>query len=218
MDETAVTPRAPRSGAIGPRRGRKAGSSMSSLRAAGRTVLYLALAAAIASCVAMVFKSNWDGALRFAVVSGLLIGTRFANVPTPFAAAFSALLLFATWAGVAHWYRQISLLDGIVHFFAPGSLAAVGYYVLVQAALLPDPRHPSGVRSWAPVLWVTLVGSSAAVVWEYYEWVVEQLAPVRVRAGYTDTVVDLFAGMLGSFVAGMLVLAWARHRARVARG
>lgn len=187
---------------------------MSGLRAAGRAVLYLALAAAIASCVAMVPETNWDGALRFAIVSGLIAGARFARVPTPFAAAFSVLLLFATWAGVAHWYRQVSLLDGVVHFFTPGSLAAVGYYVLVQAALLPDPRRPSGVRAWAPVLWVALVGSSAAVVWEYYEWVVEQLAPVSVRVGYTDTVVDLFAGMLGSFAAGMLVLAWARHRAR----
>ena len=191
---------------------------MKGLRAAGRAVLYLALAAAIASCVAMALRSNWDAALRFAVVTGLIIGTRFAHVPTPFAAAFCALVLFATWAGVAHWYRQISLLDAIVHFLTPGSLAAVGYYVLVQVALLPHPRHPSGVRSWAPVLWVTLVGSSAAVVWEYYEWVVEQLAPVRVRVGYTDTVVDLFAGMLGSLVAGTLVLAWARHRARAARG
>jgi hypothetical protein len=48
-----------------------------------------------------------------------------------------------------------------------------------------------------------------------YEWVVEQVSPRGMHVGCTDTVVGLFAGLLGSFVAGLLVLWWAgRHEAR----
>ena len=185
---------------------------MSGLRAAGRVVLLAAVAAAIASSVAMVVEGNWDGAVRFAVVGGLIVAARWSNVPTPFAAAFSVFLLIATWAAVEHWYRQVTLLDAVVHFLTPGSLAAVAYHVLAGARLLPGAVDAGRLRSPAPVLWVTLVGTTAAVVWEFYEWVVEQLMPAGMIVGYTDTVVDLFAGMLGSMVAGVLVLTWARHR------
>ncbi len=93
-----------------------------------------------------------------------------------------------------------------------GSLAAVAYFVLVQARLLPAARGTSlHLRSWAPVVWVVVVGASVAVVWEFYEWVIEQVNPAGMSVGYTDTVVDLFAGMLGSLTAGGLVLWWARR-------
>lgn len=183
------------------------------MRVAGRAVVYGALAAAISSFVAMILTFQWDAALRFGLVSALIIVARSARVPTPFAAAFAALLLFATWAAVAHWYQQVSLLDALVHFFTPGSLAAVGYYMLVQVALLPDASETRRLRAWAPILWVTSIGATSAVVWEFYEWTVEQMVPAQVQVGYTDTVVDLFAGMLGSSVAGGLVLAWAHRHA-----
>lgn len=44
--------------------------------------------------------------------------------------------------------------------------------------------------------------------------VVEQVTPQGMHVGYTDTVSDLLAGLLGSLVAGALALWWARdHRA-----
>lgn len=174
---------------------------------------YLTLAGAAASFTAMVVDSNWDGAFRFAVVMALLLFARSAQVPPAFLGAFSVLLLFATWAGVAHWYRQVTVLDAVVHFFTPGSLAAVAYFVVAGAALLPDVRDPKArdLRPWAPAFWVTLLGTTAAVVWEFYEWVMEQWTPSQIHVGYTDTVVDLFAGMSGSLVAGAIVLRWQIH-------
>lgn len=174
----------------------------------------LALLAAGAGAVWMAVTGNWDGALRFAVIAGAMLATRGADVPRPFAGVFAVLLLLATLASVLHWYRSIWQFDVLVHFLTPGSLAAVTYFALVHAELLPPARGPSpALRSWAPVLWVTLVGTTAAVVWEFYEWIVEQLAPDYMVVGYADTLVDLLAGMLGSLVFGALVLTWARRRA-----
>ncbi len=188
-----------------------------SLGTAGQVLVLLTVAGAAVSLAAMLLDSNWDGALRFAVVIALLLLARSAGVPSPFLGAFSVLLLFATWAGVAHWYRQVTPLDAVVHFFTPAALAAVAYFMAARGALLPDVRDTpaDGLREWAPAVWVTVLGTTAAVVWEFYEWLMEQWTPSQIHVGYTDTVVDLFAGMSGSLVAGIIVVRWrARYHSR----
>ncbi|WP_147017365.1 hypothetical protein [Kocuria turfanensis] len=185
---------------------------MSTSGRAGAWVFGAAVAAAVASAVGLGLIQHWDGMLRFAAVTVVLLLTRRARVPTGFVAAFAVLVLLAMWGSVQHWYAQVPHFDTVVHVLTPGSLAAVSYFLLVDARLLPDARETGRpVRGWAPVVWVGVVGTTAAVLWEYYEWVVEQISPQGMLVGYTDTVVDLLAGMCGSLVAGLLVLRWARR-------
>lgn len=178
----------------------------------GRLIFNVALLMAVASAVWNGVGGDWDATFRFAAMGGFMLAARAADVPMPFAAAFAVLLLLATWAAVRHWYQQVSHFDVLVHYLTPGSMAAVVYFVLVSASLLPTARGVSPqLRSWAPVTWVAGVGISTAVLWEFYEWVIEQVNPAGMSVGYTDTVVDLFAGTLGSLTAGGLVLWWARR-------
>jgi hypothetical protein len=181
-------------------------------RRVGRWIFDLAMLVAVASAVWMAVNGQWEPAFRFAVVSGLMAAPRAADVPAPFAGAFAVFLLLATWASVEHWYRRIPQFDVLVHVLTPGSLAAVGFFALVHWRLMPPVSDDDpALRSWAPVVWVTAVGLSAAVIWEFYEWGVEQFMPADMRVGYTDTIVDLFAGLLGSVAAGGLVLRWGRR-------
>lgn len=176
-------------------------------------IFVAAVVVAVLSAAAMGLGGRWEAAFRFVVVAGVMVVARRAEVPTRFAAAFAVLVLLAMWGSVQHWYRSPGEVDTLVHFLTPGSLAAVAYFVLVQVRLLPDAREPaSSTRGWAPVVWVGTTGTTLAAVWEYYEWVVEQINPAGMIVGYTDTVVDLIAGTLGSVVAGALVVQWARHR------
>lgn len=178
-------------------------------------VFFVAVAAAVVSAVGLAWFQRWDGALRFTAITVVLVLTRRAQVPIPFVAAFAVLAQLAMWGSVQHWYRQIPHFDTVVHVVTPGSLAAVSYFLLADARLLPDPwQQETRTRRWAPVVWVALIGVTAAVVWEYYEWVVEQISPAGMHVGYTDTIVDLFAGMCGSLVAGALVLHWTRRRSQ----
>lgn len=148
-----------------------------------------------------------------------MLSARWGDVPPPFGAAFAVFLLLATWASVQHWYRQINNFDLLVHFLTPGSLAAAAYFVLARWEALPSVRQRADrLRSWAPVLWVAMVGILAAALWEFYEWVVDQFAPATMRVGYTDTVADLCAGLLGSVVAGGVVLGWGRGHGGAAHG
>ncbi len=93
-------------------------------RAAGRTILTVAVVIAIASAVVNVVQGHWEATFRFAVVTVLMLAPRAADVPAPFAGVFAAFLLLATWASVEHWYREITHFDTFVHVLTPGSLAA----------------------------------------------------------------------------------------------
>ncbi len=128
-----------------------------------------------------------------------MLAARGADVPPRSRRPSRCSCILATWASVQHLYRQIPQFDVLVHFLTPGSLAAVAYFVLVRARLLPGVRSSTTqLRSWAPVVLVVVVGVTAAVSWEFNVWGIEQVAPSRMRVGYTDTVVDLFAGTLGT--------------------
>lgn len=178
---------------------------------AGRWIFDCAVVAALASAVHQFLDDRGEPGFRFLILALIMLCARWGDVPAPFAAAFAGFILLATWASTRHWYRDYAWADVVVHFLTPGSLAAAGFFVLTTLQVMPSLEHSRRhLRSWTPVLWVTMVGVFAAVIWEFYEWVVEQFSPAGMLVGYTDTVVDLFAGMLGSFTAGLLALWWAR--------
>lgn len=186
----------------------------SGLARAGRWLVVLAVAAGVASAVLVGVQGQWESAIRFTLVTLALVAARQVT-PAPFAAAFSVFLLVATWMTAEHWYRSTGQVDEAVHFLTVGALATVGYFALVRARLLPEPSSAPGLRRWAPAIWVLLAGVTGAVLWEFYEWTVEELAPDQMAAvGYTDTIADLMAGMLGSLAAGALVVRWQRWRSR----
>lgn len=180
----------------------------------GRWLLHLAVVVAVASAAYHVVNDRGEPGLRFVLLALIMLVTRWGDVPAPFAAAFAAFMLLAAWASVEHWYRDIAWADEVVHVLTPGSLAAAAYFLLARLRVLPDARESQArLRAWTPVLWVTLVGVFAAVLWEFYEWIVEQVNPHGMHVGYTDTVGDLLAGTLGSAVAGGLALWWVRAHA-----
>lgn len=132
-------------------------------------------------------------------------------------------------------YQQISRLNALVRVLLPGSLTAVAHFLLVHARVFPatptpSAIHPAGrpaetpaevptgseaaLRQWAPVMWVTTAGVTAAVIWEFYERGFEQINAAGRTVGYTNTIVDLLASLIRSLIAGALVLWWGqRHPA-----
>lgn len=188
-------------------------------RRSGLWIFDCAVVVAVASGVYHFPNDQGEPGVRFGILALIMLGTRWGNVPAPFAAAFSCFMLLATWASVEHWYRDIRLADEVIHFLTPGSLAAATYFLLANFRVMPDLRESRAhLRSWTPVFWVTIVGVIAAVLWEFYEWFVEQVSPSGMHVGYTDTVLDLFAGTLGSLTAGLLALWWARRHDREPTG
>lgn len=189
------------------------------VRKSGLWIFGCAVVVAVASGIYVFLDDRGEPGVRFGILALIMLGTRWGNVPAPFAAAFACFMLLATWASVEHWYRDIRLADEVIHFLTPGSMAAALYFLLVNFRMMPGPRESRAhLRSWVPVFWVMIVGVFAAVLWEYYEWVVEQFNPSGMRVGYTDTVLDLVAGTLGSLTAGLLVLWWAHRHDREPTG
>lgn len=185
---------------------------MTSLEVRSTWVFDAAVAAAVVSAVVMLVMGRWEAAIRFGLMAVVMVGARWGDIPLPFAAGFATFLLIATWASVQHWYRTIPDIDLPIHFFTVGSLGAAAYFLLSGTKLLPDVRdRTESPPSGAVVLWVTVVGVTAAVLWEFYEWTMEQLVPQGILVGYDDTLGDLLAGMLGCAAAGLCVVWWSRR-------
>ena len=158
---------------------------MSAGAGASRGIFDFSLAVAVTSSIGKFLVGDWEGALRFLIIALSMVRARTSAVPVPFAAAFAVLLLPATWASAQNWYRQIDHFDVVVHLFTPGAVAAVFYF--------------------------TLVSGTVALLWECYEWVIQQVTPKTIVVGYSDSISDMLAGLVGSVLAGALVVAWARR-------
>lgn len=162
-----------------------------------------------------------DG-IRFVVLTGVLLAVRIFGMVALFDVLLCLVTIVATWAAVLDWYVSIVWMDEVVHLLAIGVLAAACYLVLSRSGALPSLSVLARRRHRLPVaVVITALGFSIACLWEFLEWIGEQLSPQTIHVGYADTISDLALGGSGAVVAGLLValcapaLAGAQERAEV---
>lgn len=142
----------------------------------------------------------------FAVVLVVVLVPRLTALPRPVDAAVAVTWTVAGWANVLGAYVAVPWIDIPVHATTPGAIAAAVYLLLARAGLVTG-LHDPGVRRTAIVVVTTAVGTTLAVWWEFYEWVVYHGAGPPV-VGYDDTVLDLLMGTLSAAVAGLGLAVW----------
>ncbi|GAA2147603.1 hypothetical protein [Glycomyces algeriensis] len=160
-------------------------------------VLIGTIAAAITGSIAV--------AGLFALVFALLILPRIARIPSPFDLAVCILLPLATLATTAYWYQRFAWTDWVMHCLATGAIAAATYLMIAGTRLLPP---ISDDRRTTTVLLTAMIGLTLGVVWEFFEWFFLVVLNVRVGVGYGDTIADLAMDILGSLIAGTVLVAW----------
>ncbi|MBW0093671.1 hypothetical protein I4I73_29915 [Pseudonocardia sp. KRD-184] len=142
----------------------------------------------------------------FAVVVAVVLVPRLTALPRPVDAAVAVTWVVAGWANVLGLYVAVGWIDIPVHATTPGATAAAVYLLLARAGLVAG-LHEPGTRRAAIVVVTTAVGTTLAVWWEFYEWIVYHGAGPPV-VGYGDTVLDLLMGTLSSAVAGLGLALW----------
>jgi hypothetical protein len=75
------------------------------------------------------------------------------------------------WANVLGWYGIHPWVDIPVHATTLGATAAAVYLLLARADLASD-LQDDDIRRPAVVVLTTAVGTTLAVWWEFYEWIV----------------------------------------------
>ena len=89
---------------------------------------------------------------------------------------------------------EIPHIDSLMHLAGGVALGMFVYGALI-GAMRRGWCHYIGTRL-VPVLVVSLV-AMGAVCWEFYEWLSDALFDTRLQASVTDTMKDLFLGLLG---------------------
>lgn len=149
-------------------------------------------------------------ALLFLLVFALILVPRLTGLPRPFDAGFAITLLLATLAGVLGWYRAVFWSDLLIHFATTGATAVMVHLLLAQIGIVHGIRDRDTPHPDARIIVLTAAfGLSIGVLWEFLEWAANLIKPT-VHVGYGDTLLDLVVDLLGSIVAGFLLLIWAR--------
>ncbi len=164
------------------------------------------LAVAMLACSAVVVGARGEefSALRFLSGVVLLAAVTRLRVPAPYEAVFSVVVTLAFWCDVGRWYHRVPELDTVVHFLLTGAGSVVALFALLRGAGRELRQAAAKMPRWTLTLLVGMAGTSAATLWELYEWVAEQVSPGTMQVGYGDTVADLAVGVAGSLLAGAL--------------
>ncbi len=152
------------------------------------------------------------GAALFLLVLGGTFLPRAVGAPAPLDLVSCAAFLVGAWTALLGGYEAVGSLDLVVHVVATGLAAGLGVTTLERIGVLPAdlPALGRGVSA------VTL-GATLALLWELGEWAGSTWLDSGIRVGYTDTVGDLAAGLLGSALAGAAYVVAAQQRVGEAR-
>ncbi len=151
-------------------------------------------------------------ALMFLVLGGLVV-PRLLAVPGPLDVTYGVAVLVAAWSGVLDVYTAVRWWDLVVHAVVTGLVAVLAYGLVVRLGVALDPADVArrSHRVGVPVL-TTALGLGLSVLWELGEWLGHTYLEPSIFVSEVDTLGDLAAGGVGSFVAGLAVMAAARGR------
>ncbi|MBD8077772.1 hypothetical protein [Cellulosimicrobium arenosum] len=162
--------------------------------------------AALVSVVVAFLALGGVAAALFLLVLGGVVIPRALGAPTVLDVAYGLALLVAAWAAQLDWYRALPWLDLPVHAACTGLIAVMSVVLVVRRGVVPGPEvAASGGPRLATVVLTTGLGAVVAILWEIGEWAGHTYLDDRIGVGYTDTVVDLAAGLVGSALAGLVL-------------
>lgn len=127
---------------------------------------------------------------------------RFVNwiVDTLREVAWAPLSVFGVYAiGLAlRLFRSFPSLDIPVHF--AGGVAITYFY---RSAIRHSQRLVGEIPLSIQVLFAITCTGTTAILWEFYENISDFLFGTRMVRGVQDTIVDLFAGVMGALVLSL---------------
>lgn len=148
----------------------------------------------------------FDGAAVavFTLILGGLTLIRVLQLPALLQVALGLAMQAAAWASMLRWYEQYWWLDIVAHLVVNGLLAGAAGVVLHRAQMTPSRAARAG--RWGSVITTTGVGGLLAVVWEVAEWFGYVYVDRTIDIAPGDTVGDLAAGVVGSVIAGLVLV------------
>jgi hypothetical protein len=172
------------------------------------------VAALVSVVVALVTLGPVDAALLVLVVGGVTLPP-LGGVPPWLDAAYGVGLLAAAWCGVLDLYETVVWLDVAMHLVVTGLVAAVAHLVMARrtgGVVDPLVARAEGTGR-ASVIVTAALGTTLSVLWEVGEYLGHTYLDPTIYVAYGDTVADLVMGMLGSTVAGALLVRQGSRRA-----
>jgi hypothetical protein len=157
---------------------------------------------------AIVFLALGDLGVAARMVSSAIavIVVRAINPPRRFDLAFIVAMSFNGWGGALNLFDTIDWYDNLVHVTLPMAVGPLAYVCLVRLEVVPrfssqnTARHRIGM-----VIVACALGVSAAAIYEIYEFLLVHVFGSNKFISESDTVNDLFDGVAGALIGGVLL-------------
>jgi hypothetical protein len=99
-------------------------------------------------------------------------------------------------------YERFSWFDKLMHFFGGIILAFTFFPILNYLQKEGDLKVDKLIKF---IFAISLI-ISVAVFWEFYEFIMDYFFNVNWQSSVADTISDLFLGMFGGIIAGLIFL------------
>jgi hypothetical protein len=157
---------------------------------------------------AVVFLALGDFSIAVRMVSSAVavLVVRAIDPPRRFDLAFIVAMSLNGWGGALQLFDKVDWYDNLVHVTLPLAVGPLAYVCLVRLEVVPrfssqnTRRHRIGMAIVALAL-----GLSAAAIYEIYEFVLVQVFGSDKFVSESDTVNDLFDGLVGAGIGGILL-------------
>lgn len=174
------------------------------------------LLAVVSGCISLPFIHP-ESRLRMILLIIILYAIRAVRIPPMADVLCSATIVLATWAGAWRWYGRVPHLTEIAHYLVPATVGIAVTALLITTVGLD--RAGLSTRATAAIVagLVAATGTTAETMWEIYEWqAMSSFSGPTIAADYPDVMRDMFSGLTGSTVAG-IIFAVLRTRGRAGR-
>ncbi|PWB97958.1 hypothetical protein [Homoserinimonas hongtaonis] len=141
-----------------------------------------------------------DGGILALALPGLVL-PRLLGVKAWFDVVFGITVLISVWSNVLDLYTTVPGWDLVVHFVLTGLTAVLLYLLFARYDIVGEPDR-SGI---ATVVLATTMGLALSAMWEVFEWFGWAFISETIYVAYQDTIGDMVAGGVGSFVAALLL-------------
>jgi hypothetical protein len=157
---------------------------------------------------ALVFLALGDLGVAARMVSSAIavLVVRAIDPPRRFDLAFIVAMSLNGWGGAFDLFNTVDWYDNVVHVTLPMAVGPLAYVCLVRLQVVPrfstqnTTRHRIGM-----VIVACALGVSAAAIYEIYEFVLVHFFGSNKVSSESDTVNDLFDGVAGALIGGVLL-------------
>jgi hypothetical protein len=160
----------------------------------------------VIAAIVFLVLGDFGHAARMVTSAVAVLVVRAIDPPRRFDLAFIVAMSLNGWGGALNLFDTVDWYDNLVHVSLPMAVGPLAYVCLVRLQVVPPfSRQNTARHRIGMVIVACALGVTAAAIYEIYEFVLVHFLGSDKFVSESDTVNDLFDGVAGALIGGVLL-------------